>query len=217
MLLLERSVAKKRPVGRPAAFEGGTRQVKLPEDLVQMMQWLTRLEGGTLAQIIDPLVRPEVEKRFSRRQADIVAIKVAEDAAAKASGRDPSPPLPNVRNWTREALEGWESMFPKMFPESYTQWTQLGDKLDELKSSLEIKTDSVGKLKLPPKHSMSSDLAALVAEYRRVRKEFEKVAAVIMGEITRYGESIAAKYPPIEDDETPSDHPTTLKTKKPKK
>lgn len=88
------SVGKKKSVGRPAAFEGGTRQVKLPEDLVQMVQWLARVERRTAAQIIDPLARPEVEARYARRFDDIQAIKAAEDAAALASGQPAGPDIP---------------------------------------------------------------------------------------------------------------------------
>lgn len=86
----------KRPVGRPAAFEVGSRMVRLPEDLADMVSWLASIEGVTVAQIIDPLVRPVVSKRYADKYPAIRAIKKAKDDALALAGKSPTPALPQL-------------------------------------------------------------------------------------------------------------------------
>jgi len=86
----------RKKVGRPAGFAGGAKNLRLPEDLVQMMVWIARIERRTAAQVVDPLVRREVERRYAELYPVITAIRKAEDAAAVASGLSPAPPLPEL-------------------------------------------------------------------------------------------------------------------------
>jgi hypothetical protein len=67
--------------GRPLSSEGerGTKQVRIMEDLAEMCSWIVRVEGGTTAQLLDPMVRAEVEARYERHKAAIEKIRAAED------------------------------------------------------------------------------------------------------------------------------------------
>ncbi len=96
MPILVKIMGKKRPLGRPASFDVGTKLIRVPADIADMVAWLARVEGITHGQIIDPLVRPVVLSRFVSRYAAIRGIKAAEDAAAESAGREASPPLPQV-------------------------------------------------------------------------------------------------------------------------
>jgi hypothetical protein len=97
MLLVRHPVSKRRAVGRPAAFDVGSKAIRLPEDLAGMILWLASIEDVTAAQIIDPLVRPVVVRRYTEKYAAIRAIKKAKDDALALAGKDPTPPLPEVR------------------------------------------------------------------------------------------------------------------------
>jgi hypothetical protein len=63
--------------------ERGTRQVRVYEDIGDMISWIIRVEGGTTASLLDPLVRAEVTERFLRHKEKIERLKQAEDALRK--------------------------------------------------------------------------------------------------------------------------------------
>lgn len=72
--------------GRPRESDGdqGTRQVRVFEDLADKLGWLTRINGGNAAQILDPLIRPSIESAFKMIEADVERIKRAEEEVRKA-------------------------------------------------------------------------------------------------------------------------------------
>lgn len=76
--------------GRPRKddTEPGTRMVRLFEDLADLLSDLSLVLPKTIAQIVDPLLRPEIELLHERYKAQIETVKAAqkaaEDALAKA-------------------------------------------------------------------------------------------------------------------------------------
>lgn len=81
-LLLGTRMAK---AGRPKLDDSdrGTKQVRVFEDLAEMISWIVRIEGGTTANLLDPMIRAEVESRYERHRAAIEKIRAAEDELRK--------------------------------------------------------------------------------------------------------------------------------------
>lgn len=46
-----------------AALE--TRHVRIASDLAEMLGWVLFIEGGTAAEELDPLIRPEIVRRYA--------------------------------------------------------------------------------------------------------------------------------------------------------
>lgn len=78
-LLLGPRMAKGK---RPAKGDGekGSHQVRVMPDMGEMISWIIRIEGGTTAVLLDPMIRPQVTARYRRYEAEIEKIKVAEEA-----------------------------------------------------------------------------------------------------------------------------------------
>lgn len=72
--------------GRPPASEGekGTRQIRVFDDMADMIGWVTRINGGNAAQLVDPLLRPAISSAYKMIEADVERIKKAEDEVRKA-------------------------------------------------------------------------------------------------------------------------------------
>lgn len=72
--------------GRPPKSEGeqGTRQVRVNEDIADMVAWINRIKGGTTAKYFDPLVRSQVEADYEEIEPEVRAIQKAERAAREA-------------------------------------------------------------------------------------------------------------------------------------
>lgn len=72
--------------GRPPKSEGdqGTRQVRLNEDLADMLAWIIRIKGGTTAKYLDPLTREHIEGDFDEIEPEVKAIQKAERLAKDA-------------------------------------------------------------------------------------------------------------------------------------
>lgn len=70
--------------GRPKLGEGdrGTRQTRVFEDIADMVAWISRVKKVSAAQILDPMVRPQVAAMFKAIEPEVEAIKKA-DAALK--------------------------------------------------------------------------------------------------------------------------------------
>lgn len=68
-------------VGRPKN-EQQTRMIRVSEDLADRLGWLARLGGETVSEIVDPLIRPEVERRFALVEPQVKKIKALERQAA---------------------------------------------------------------------------------------------------------------------------------------
>jgi hypothetical protein len=77
--------------GRPKKSDGdqATRHVRLFEDLAEWVSWIVRVEGGSSAQILDPLLRAPLYARFKKHEKVIEAIKAAERLAADSVKKKP--------------------------------------------------------------------------------------------------------------------------------
>lgn len=75
-------MAKQSRPRRPSGEE--TRQIRVSGDLADMLGWIVRLEGGSAPQIIDPLVRPEIEARYKRIESFVEKVKAADEAVRLA-------------------------------------------------------------------------------------------------------------------------------------
>lgn len=75
--------------GRPAKPEGEDKKlVKLGADLVEMIGWIVRVTkrerpGYTAADLVDPLLRPQVVARYKLIEDEVKKIKKAEAAASE--------------------------------------------------------------------------------------------------------------------------------------
>lgn len=71
--------------GRPKkeAGEAGTRGVRVYADVAEMLGWILRVDGGTSAGLLDPLIRPQVVSRYAAIEGAVEAIKRAEAQAAR--------------------------------------------------------------------------------------------------------------------------------------
>lgn len=93
MILLDKRMAKGRG-GRPRKEEGerGTRQIRAFEDIADMLGWICHFEGGSVAQILDPMLRAQVAARYAPYAGAVEAIKAAENGArTAASAKTPKP------------------------------------------------------------------------------------------------------------------------------
>jgi hypothetical protein len=85
-----------RPRGRPKGEEGGTKHLRMYDDVVKMVTWIVRIRGGTSASYLDPILRARVTEDYLKLLTSIQAIKAAEDAARVEGGQSPTEPLPVV-------------------------------------------------------------------------------------------------------------------------
>lgn len=81
MLLIQRTpMARGR--GRPKNPDDlASRQVRVAADLAEMIGWIVRIQGGTVAQLVDPLLRPQIAARYAALRPAIEAIQAAEARA----------------------------------------------------------------------------------------------------------------------------------------
>jgi len=66
---------------KPAKKSGGRKDkwvLKVNDDLGEMVSWVVKLKGGTVATYIDPLIRKQVEKDYADIQKDVEVIKRAQ-------------------------------------------------------------------------------------------------------------------------------------------
>lgn len=88
MLTLERPMGKQPKRGRPAKpADEGTRAVKLNADLVDMIKWIVKFRreqepSFTAAQLVDPLLRPQILLQYGKVKDRVEKIK--RDTAAAA-------------------------------------------------------------------------------------------------------------------------------------
>lgn len=88
MLLLQRKqMARGR--GRPKNPDDlASRQVRVSADLAEMIGWIVRIQGGTVAQLVDPLIRPQISARYAALRPAIEAIEAAEAKARQVEAAD---------------------------------------------------------------------------------------------------------------------------------
>lgn len=70
-----------RPPKEDGSGDAGTRMVRLYNDVADMIGWIVELEGGTAAQLLDPLIRGPIIARFERIKPQVQKIKKARDEA----------------------------------------------------------------------------------------------------------------------------------------
>lgn len=74
-----RAMGKTR--GRPKLDDGDTRMVRAYADVADMIGWIVRVEGGTVAGLIDPLIRAPILARYAKIEHLVRQIQAAEQAA----------------------------------------------------------------------------------------------------------------------------------------
>lgn len=87
----------KTTAGRPPKDEGekGSRQVRVMDDVGEMISWIIRVEGGTTATLLDPMIRAQVTARYKKHEVVIQKIKEAQETLdkvereAKATAAEP--------------------------------------------------------------------------------------------------------------------------------
>lgn len=74
--------------GRPMKPEGSgdetTKMVRLANDVAEMIGWIVKVDGGTAAQLLDPLIRAPIQARYRQIQPQVERIK---QALAEAQNR----------------------------------------------------------------------------------------------------------------------------------
>jgi hypothetical protein len=87
MLTLQRPTMASTQRGRPPKDEDeGTRMVRLYTDLADMIGWIVKLSGKkgyTAAQLVDPLLRPQIVARYDQIKPQVDKIKKAQAEAKK--------------------------------------------------------------------------------------------------------------------------------------
>jgi hypothetical protein len=75
--------------GRPKADEGdrGTRQVRVFDDVADMLSLLVRVLGTNTAQLLDPMIRPDLESLYEQHRPAIEQIKAAEERLRTAEAQ----------------------------------------------------------------------------------------------------------------------------------
>lgn len=71
---------------RPKASDGdaGTRQIRVNDDLAEMISLIVRVLGGSSAQLVDPWIRPEVMAIYEKHRTAIEPIREAERKVREA-------------------------------------------------------------------------------------------------------------------------------------
>lgn len=59
--------------------ESGTRQIRVYDDLADMIGEILEVEGGTAAAFIDPLVRPQITAKHAQLETEIQRIRKAKE------------------------------------------------------------------------------------------------------------------------------------------
>lgn len=86
LTLLGPAMGRANRGGRPRADEGdrGTRQIRVFDDVGEMLSLLVRILGTSTAQLLDPMIRPDLESMCKRHEAEIAKIKEADEVVRKA-------------------------------------------------------------------------------------------------------------------------------------
>ena len=59
--------------------EAGTRQVRVFEDVGEMISWIVRVEGVKTSNLLDPMIRAQVTARYQKHKEVIGKIRAAEE------------------------------------------------------------------------------------------------------------------------------------------
>lgn len=85
-ILVER-MAKSPRKGRPKRDEGDgkTKHVRVFDDLAEKIGWIVKVEGGSSAQLLDPIIRDHIDERYQAIKPTVDAIIRAMDKRRKTS------------------------------------------------------------------------------------------------------------------------------------
>lgn len=91
--------------GRPKTGQGeqGTRQIRVFDDLADKLSWIVRVLDTSTAQLLDPMIRADIESLYQRHEPAILRIKAAEEALKRAEeeaasqANQPAPKRPRER------------------------------------------------------------------------------------------------------------------------
>lgn len=72
--------------GRPRKGSGdrGTKHVRVFDDAAEMIGWIVRIEGGSSATLLDPMIRAQLTARYLKHKDVIDKIRAAEKTAQNA-------------------------------------------------------------------------------------------------------------------------------------
>lgn len=83
--------------GRPKkGEERRTKQARVPANLVEVLNWVCRIEGKNTAQLIDELIGDALASKYAEIRKYVEQIKRAEGAARKAPGLKPVASTPTT-------------------------------------------------------------------------------------------------------------------------
>lgn len=84
--MVARVTMSPKRTGRPKKGSGerGTKHVRVFEDAAEMIGWIVRIEGGSSATLLDPMIRAQLAARYLKHKDVIDKIRAAEEAAQKA-------------------------------------------------------------------------------------------------------------------------------------
>lgn len=96
-MTLERRVSTPKG-GRPKRDESGqgTRQVRVFDDVADMLSWICEVQRLSSAVVLDPLIRNVIQRRYTELYPTIRKVKALADEAAVVAGHEPGPPLPQL-------------------------------------------------------------------------------------------------------------------------
>lgn len=85
--------------GRPRKHTKGTgtNQVRVDDDLAQMIGWICEAKGVSTSNLISPLLRDQIEAMYTDLFPMIKKIKEVQDELAKVKGLEPGPDLPDIQ------------------------------------------------------------------------------------------------------------------------
>lgn len=65
----------------PRGTSRPTRLIRVSEDLADKLSWIAEFGDDVVAEIVDPLIRPEVERRYEQIESRVEIIKTAKAEA----------------------------------------------------------------------------------------------------------------------------------------
>lgn len=69
----------------PETSRGGTKSLRVYEDLFEMAYWITEVTGEKSAELLDPMLRKPITEKYDQFRAAIDALKAARAKAGKRS------------------------------------------------------------------------------------------------------------------------------------
>jgi hypothetical protein len=70
-----------KPASETEASQPLTKQIRVDAELADMLGWIVRLKGGTIAQLVNRMMRSEVDAIYKTIEKSVVEIKKIEGEA----------------------------------------------------------------------------------------------------------------------------------------